>query len=76
MATTWTSTPELSIIILFERFWPVELLVIGGWTYTESNIKSHQKLLFESQKYIIRQYMQSGYSALSYFSLPNLGVFL
>ncbi len=39
MATTWKSTPELCTINLFEHFWPLEILVIGGWTYTESNIK-------------------------------------
>ncbi len=61
MVTTWKSTPELCKIYLFEHFWPVEILVIGGWTYTESNIKSHWKLRFESQKYIIAQYLQSEY---------------
>ncbi len=60
MVTTWKSTPELCKINLFEYFWPVEIVVIGGWTYTESNIKGHQKLPFESQKYIIAQYLQSG----------------
>ncbi len=55
MATMWKNTPQLCKINLFENFWEVEILVIGGWTYTESNIKNHWKLLFESQKYIIAQ---------------------
>ncbi len=58
MATTWKSTPELCTINLFEHFWTI--LVIRGSTYTESNIKSHSKLLFKSQKYIIAQYLHSG----------------
>ncbi len=54
-ATMWKSTPQLYKIHLFEHFWPVEILVITGWTYTESSIKSHLKLQFASQKYIIAQ---------------------
>ncbi len=53
------NTPELSKINLFEHFILVEILVIGGKTHTESNVKSDRKLPFESQKYIISQYLQS-----------------
>ncbi len=60
MATTWKSTPELCKINLFEHFWSAEILVIGGLTYTESNIKSHRKLALRSPKYIIVQNLQSG----------------
>ncbi len=62
MATMSKSTPELSKINLFEHFIPIEILVIGGSqqdTHTESNVKGERKLPFESQQYIIAQYLQS-----------------
>ncbi len=51
--------PELSNINLLEHFILVEILVIGGKTHSESNIKNHRNLPFKDQKYIIAQYVQS-----------------
>ncbi len=59
MATTSKSTPELCKINLFKHFLLVQILVIGGYTRTESNVEIDQKLPFGDQKYIIAKYLQS-----------------
>ncbi len=59
MATMWESTPELCKINLFENLLPVEILVVGVETRTESNVEIDWKLPFGDQKYIIAQYLQS-----------------
>ncbi len=50
IATMWKSPPNCVKSTYIEHFWPVEILVIGGWTYTDSNIRNLPEIVIKGSK--------------------------
>ncbi len=61
--------PKLCKINLFEHILPVETLVIGGLTHTESNVETDWKLPFEN---LLTYILVLAYPELTYLNVCRI----